>query len=113
MILKIEIDAVTGILHDLGTNAEFGVKIRAPGNRNLVVLQKGEDDSAPMCAKEFIDQVNRLENEKKDLCIVVEANIEGDKQKAWICDSDEDCDYVEHVTCSTDEPNKIVLLSFV
>jgi hypothetical protein len=39
--------------------------------------------------------------------------MESDKQKAWICDSDEDCDYVEHVTCSTDEPNKSVLLSFV
>ena len=113
MILKIGIDAITGVLHDLCVNDDFGVKIRANGNRNPVVLQKGEDDSTPMCAKEFLDQVDHCKESRKDITIVVQEDMESDKQKAWIWKYDEYCDYVESVTCSTDELNKTALLSFI
>lgn len=111
MIRKISVDEVTHVMHDLGVNDDYGVKIRMSGNRNPVVLQKGEDDSATMSAKEFLDQVVRCKKVNNDITIVVQEDMEGDKQKAWILEYGEDCDYATRLTCATDATNKTVLLT--
>ena len=111
MIRNIRVDEATHVMHDLGVNDDYGVKIRMGGNRNSVVLQKSENDSATMSAKEFLDQVFRCKKVNNDMTIVIQEDMESDKQKAWILEHAEDCDYATSLTCSTDDTNKTVLLT--
>ena len=112
MILNIRVDYITSVKRDLLVLDDFDVKIRMSGNPNPIMLTNGECNNTPMRAKDFFERTERCEKEKKGMGSVVEENIDTDKQKAWLCDCDDDCDYAENMTFSTDEQNNTVLISF-
>ena len=86
MKLKIIVDDVVRVGHDLGTNDSYSVKIALLSNPNPVVLQKNEYDSSPMPTKDFLDYVDKCGT--KAIGIAVEENIAAGS-KAWICDCDD------------------------
>lgn len=111
MKLKIRIDYKVVIEKDLGANDDFAVKIRQHGDCRSYVLQKGENDQSPVCAKEFFEYLEERKKDQKDFGIVLEENVSGNK--AWISESDEDCDCVINMECSTDvSSGGAVLVSF-
>lgn len=110
--MKIRVDDIVAIENDLGVNDDFAVKIRQHGDCRTYVLQKGENNPSPVFAKEFFGYIKEREKDKKEIGIVLEENISGNK--AWICECDEDCDCVSNVECSTDiSDGGTVLMSFM
>ena len=106
MKLKIIVDFVTKVSHGLGINDGYPVKIALHGNPNPVVLQKNEDDSSPVSAKDFLDYVDKCET--KAIGIVVEENIVAGS-KAWICDCN-DIEDDEEVHCTVEERSGTVVV---
>lgn len=107
MKLKIIVDDVTMVCHDLGTNNDYSVKIAIPGNPNPGVLQKKEDDPSLMSAKDFLDYVRKYGT--KGIGIGVEENVISGS-KAWICDCDDIKDG-EEVHCSVEERNGTLIVN--
>lgn len=107
MKLKIIVDEVMKIGHDLGTNDGYPVKIVLPGNPYPAVLQQNEDDSSPVSAKAFLDNVNKYGT--SGIGIVVEENIVAGS-KAWICHCN-DVEDEEEVHCTVEERSGTVVVN--
>lgn len=107
MKLKIIVDDVVRVGHDLGTNDSYSVKIALLSNPNPAVLQKNEYDSSPMPTKDFLDYVDKCGT--KAIGIVVEENIVAGS-KAWICDCD-DVEDEKEVHCTVEERSGTVVVN--
>ena len=107
MKLKVVVDYVVKVGHDFGSNDDYPVKIALSGNPNPAVLQRGEDDSSPMPAKDFLDYVGKCG--AKGIGIAVEENVVSGS-KAWICDCN-DIEDDEEVHCTVEERSGTVVVN--
>ena len=92
MKLKIEVGSSIHILHTMGAFDEAVVKICLPGNPNPATLQKGEYNSSPMFAKDFLDYLEK--SREGCVCIATEETTQG--SSAWICA----CDDINSLVCT-------------
>ena len=109
MKLKIIVDVVTKVDHDMGTNDEYPVKIALLGNPNPAVLQKNKDDSSPMSARDFLDYVDKYGT--KGIGIVVEESVVSGS-RAWICDCN-DIEDEDEVHCTAEERSGTVVVNLI
>ena len=99
MKMGIRIDERINIPSDLGTIDNDAVKIVISGSPYSAVLQKSEEDSSPMRARDFLDYVVKCGTQGVGI-VVEEDAVFG--SKAWICSCD-DLEDDEEVNCTIEE----------